>query len=298
MADHGTRTRYVQDKCRCALCKEANRLYYHELQARRRAAAEAHEAPKPKSGRKGKRRYKKLCPGVLGQPCPNKSHLRKDSIGGVCARCRVELARPRMVSPDRAREHVQQLGELGVGYKAVADAADVGKTAIAKILSGATRWIHPDTERKILEVDVDAMSDGVKIPSGPTRKMIARLRRLGLTKGDIALALGAQTPALQVAKRPQLTLRTQGAVERLLRRSEREQRRHRNKDDGQICDECGYEHGRVPRRQMLTREADLDLDRIQALYSCIYPDNPLARRRLRSDLTFETRRRRRIAKSR
>lgn len=48
MSEHGTRTKYVHDKCRCAKCRTANadyqRDYMYEWQQRKRKQARAERA--------------------------------------------------------------------------------------------------------------------------------------------------------------------------------------------------------------------------------------------------------------
>jgi hypothetical protein len=220
---HGTRARYVTG-CRCAECRAANTRAYHERQARAKAAAaELVAAPAPRlqewtlpNGSKGFRVYSRACPGVDGAPCPNGSHLRKDSKGGVCGRCRELLVWNGLVDAAPVRRHLRKLSRKGVGYKSVADAADVGRTALVELLSGRRRQIRKQAERRILAVTVEAIADHGIVDGAATWKLVDELIARGLRKGEIAQRLGMQRAALQLGKERVLA-RTAYAVARLYR---------------------------------------------------------------------------------
>lgn len=220
---HGTRARYVTG-CRCAPCRESNRLYYHQRQARAKALANevsAPAAPSPQTwtapdDTKRTRLYARACPGVNGSPCPTGSHLRKDSKGGCCGGCRMKLSGGALVSAERARAHLVALSAQGVGRDAVAAACDVAASSVAAIASGAKTQLRSDTERRILDVDVGAVADHGLVSARPTWKLIRKLLRGGLTRGAIAQRLGSKTPALQL-RHDQVLARTALAVERIYR---------------------------------------------------------------------------------
>lgn len=111
----GTRAKYVAVHCRCTKCRAANSRYViardqlakdaaRELGVRPIAqlAPQVWTAP---DGTKQVRLYKRACRGVNGEPCRYGSHLRKDSSGDVCLRCRPRLAATwnGLVSADAAR---------------------------------------------------------------------------------------------------------------------------------------------------------------------------------------------------
>ena len=222
--EHGTRARYVTG-CRCAECRAANTRAYHEHQARAVAAAvelaPVPPAPAPQlwtapDGSKRLRTYARACPGVDGAPCPNRSHLRKDSKGGVCGRCRELLVWNGLVDARPVLRHLRKLSRKGVGYKAVADAADVGRTTLVEILSGRKRTIRRQAERRVLAVTVEAIADHALVDGAPTWKLLHELIARGLRKGEIAQRLGMQRAALQIGKERVLA-RTAYAVARLHR---------------------------------------------------------------------------------
>lgn len=221
---HGTRARYVTG-CRCADCRGSNVRYYHQRQGRAKAAAlEIVTPPTPApqlwtapDGSKRIRVYARGCPGVHGDPCRLRAHLRKDSKGGVCRACRERLVWNGLADASRARTHVHRLSRHGVGYKSVAAAASVSIGVMAKIRSGEQRRIRADTERRILAVDRDAVAGGGTVPAGRTWRRIAILLDEGFPKAEIARRLGYKTPALQF-KRRRVLARTAARVERFYRR--------------------------------------------------------------------------------
>lgn len=228
---HGTRGRYVGGKCRCAPCREANRLYYHKRQAEIRAAiadvvAGPPAEPKPRTwrprggGPARTRVYKNGCPGApqLGG-CPWQSFLRKDSKGGLCIPCRSTLVMNPLVLVGRARSHIRRLGRAGVGYKSVADAAGVSRTICADVLAGRRKHIRKATEAAVLGVTKDAIADGAQVDAGPTWKILDALLARGFTKTFLAAQLGSSgnPPALQI-KRARCLASTALAVAKLGRR--------------------------------------------------------------------------------
>jgi hypothetical protein len=164
----GTRAKYVAAGCRCPKCRAANSRYVIACDARAKAAARelatgiAQPAPQTwtaPDGTKRTRVYRRACQGVNGV-CPYRSHLRKDSSGDVRLRCRPRLAGTwnGLVSADDVRAHLKRLSRQGVGYKSVANAADMAHTSLAKILAGTRHHLRAQTARRILAVDQDAIA--------------------------------------------------------------------------------------------------------------------------------------------
>lgn len=221
---HGTRARYVTG-CRCRPCTHANVLVYYEREAAAKAAAleldQVDGGPSPQAwtapdGTKKVRIYKRACPGINGEPCPHGSHLRKDSTGGICGRCRSKLVWNGLVPAKAARHHIVILSNRGVGYKSVADAACVSVTVVYKIMSGKKKRIRAKTSRSILEVDTDAIADHALVNAKPVWKMIDILvRKHGFTHATIAQRLGYARPLLQFGKKKVLA-KTKLKVARLL----------------------------------------------------------------------------------
>lgn len=221
---HGTRARYVCG-CRCQPCRGANARRLRERDAVGQALAREISAPPTPApqlwtapdGSKRIRVYARACPGVHGLPCPIRAHLRKDSKGGVCRACRGRLTWDGLVDAERARAHLFKLSRAGIGYKAVAAAADVAISVVAKIRSGERARIRASTERRILEVDRGAAADHTTVPARRTWRLIARLLEEGFTKAELARRLGYRTPALQF-RRWRVLAATAMRVEQLYQR--------------------------------------------------------------------------------
>lgn len=222
---HGTRARYVSG-CRCTECRASNTRAYHDRQARAKAAAAELAAPRRQksapqvwtapNGSKQTRLYKRACPGVHGKRCAKRSHLRKDSTGSVCANCRERLVWNGLVRATKTRRHLTRLSLQGVGYKSVADAADVGHTTLAKVLSGQHSSIRFQSEQRVLAVTVEAIADHALVDASETWRQLDSLCASGLPKAEIARRLGMQVPAIQIG-RERVLARTAYAVARLHR---------------------------------------------------------------------------------
>lgn len=228
---HGTRARYVTG-CRCPPCRASNTAYYHQRQARAKAlAAELPPVPAAAApqlwtapdGSQRVRTYARACPGVNGEPCALKAHLRKDSKGGCCRACREKLVWNGLVDAGPARAHLLALSELGIGRRSVEAACDVAGSLLEAIRGGQKTRIRKKTAARILSVDVGAMADHGLVSARETRRLLRRLRALGLyTRKEVARLLGstARVPSLQVGKRPKVLAATEARVRRLLRLEE------------------------------------------------------------------------------
>jgi hypothetical protein len=143
--------------------------------------------------------------------CANANYER----GRLAARRRGEWNG--LVDAAPARAHLRKLSRAGVGYKTAADAASVGKTTVAEILTGKKQQIRAQTARRLLAVTVAARADHSTVPAGRTWRLIERLLKEGFSKARIARELGMRSPALQL-RRTRVLARTQLAVEKLWRR--------------------------------------------------------------------------------
>ena len=225
---HGTKSRYVSG-CRCDECRNATAAYWRKQAKRARDIAADYEAPSggPASqvwtrpdGTKKVRVYARACPGIPGTPCPHSSHLRKDSTGGICARCRRKLAWNGLVPTDKVLAHLRKLSDKGVGYKQVADAADVGRTMVHLIMVGKRTMMRAQNEKRILEVDEGAIADKGLVDARPVWTMIRKLvRKHGYTKVAIARKLGQKGQGLQLGKR-RMTAKNAQKIEKLFRDAE------------------------------------------------------------------------------
>lgn len=203
---HGTRSRYVGARCRCDLCREANRVYYHARRALERERLAELDEPPPAppievTDGRGRRLYKRACPGLdSDQGCPFLTYLRKDSKRGLCLRCRAELVADYLVDARPAKRWIRRLSRKGIGYKSVADAASVARTNVQRILRGDKVQIRLSTERRILAVDAGAARGGSVVDARPTWRLIRLLLKEGFSKHRLALRLGCKSGALQFGR--------------------------------------------------------------------------------------------------
>lgn len=214
---HGVRARYVSG-CRCNACRAANTAYARQRAATAlRVVAELDVQQDAGELARGKRTYRRACPGLpRRRGCTFGSYLRRDSKGGLCAACRQEAAADRVVSAARARRHLAALSRQGIGRRAVAAASDVGETAISEITRGAKRQIRSSTERALLEVTADALADHATIDAADTWALVSELLEAGWSKAELARRLGYERPALQLGSERVLA-RTALRVRRLHR---------------------------------------------------------------------------------
>lgn len=220
----GTRAGYVSG-CRCRACRDANRDRYRNRQARiREMAAEVQPNGPGLPGTmvRGGREVRILrCPGTGGHPCVVKgaSWLKGRA---VCLAC-VERATvwDGQVPVARAREHLLELRERGVGYKSVAAACDVSHTTLGRVLANVGT-IRASTERRILAVDEGARADSALVPADRTNSIIAEMRARGFTLRHLGRLFGYQSPShLQVGALARVHASTEALAEKLWRRVER-----------------------------------------------------------------------------
>lgn len=101
------------------------------------------------------------------------------------------------VDASRAREHLRALSKAGVGKRAVAAASDVAVSVVDAVRGGRKARIRARTERRLLAVTVEMMSDGALTSARPALQMIEALRTEGFSKAELARRLGYASPALQ-----------------------------------------------------------------------------------------------------
>ncbi len=119
-----------------------------------------------------------------------------------------------IVSAEKARAHINRLAYHGVGRRAVGDACDVSDTILFEIATGKRQQIRARTERRILEVTLEAAADHALTDAAPTWKLLNTLLAAGYSKARLAIELGCKTPALQIRK-TQVHVRTAHDVRRL-----------------------------------------------------------------------------------
>jgi len=292
--EHGTRARYVAG-CRCDDCKRANREAYHRRQAEAKELAKRINAPRvpvpqmwtAPDGTQQVRFYQHACPGVDGQPCEWSAHLRSDSTGGCCNRCRMKLGWNGLVDASEARAHILRLSALGVGYKSVAEAATVGVTVVAQVRSGVKTKIRAQSAKRILEIDVSAKADQAFVPAKETHHLLKKLLRKGYTKTELAKRLGskAKTPALQLNSK-KVTVRNAHKVKKLYRDIIEEERKEAEilEEMKHFCTDCGRSHSKENRRRILRETLPATTEVLRELYPCFYDETDAKVQDLSRDL--------------
>lgn len=189
------------------------------------------------------------------------------------------------------RAHLAKLSKAGVGYKSAADAASVARSVVGKILSGERTQLRAATARRLLEVDEGAAAGGAVIDGRTTQANIRWLLAQGMTRGEIAQAIGNARPALQIEDRRVLAS-TAAKIAKLRRELEDELSAY----DGlaQVCVECGYSHAPEDRQRLVARMASLPPTDIMEAWPCFYRDDQVWRgagyQRLMRDLAAIRRR--------
>lgn len=206
---------------------------------------------------------------------------RRYNLGCRCDACRRansaychmrKKSPPAYVSVAEVRAHVLRLRRQGIGVRAIYAACDFHWRTLQKILTGQQKWIRPETAARILAVDEGARADSSTVPARPTYRAIARLLRLGLTRGEIARRIGLQRDKLDFRK-VRVELRTEHRILRLLREVEAEVERDRTMP--RICPDCAMSHARADRLESVARlyrwhDAPTFADAHEA-WPCIYP---------------------------
>lgn len=148
MREHGTRAKYVIDKCRCDACRIAS------------------------------------------------------TNAARVARARLE---PAYVLATPARDHVRSLMAAGMGPKTISLAAGVSTGGLSKLLygdykkRGPSKRIRKETAEKLLAVTTADAVGAQKINAAPTWRRLNEMIDAGIPKSQIAQALGAKGPGLQIA---------------------------------------------------------------------------------------------------
>jgi hypothetical protein len=119
-----------------------------------------------------------------------------------------------IVPATRAREHLAQLSERGIGRRTVGDVSGIADTVLSDIIAGRKVRIRARTERLILAVGTAAAADHALVSAAETWRLLDELVADGYNKADLARRLGYASRALQFS-RQQVTVRNAYDVRRL-----------------------------------------------------------------------------------
>lgn len=187
-----------------------------------------------------------------------------------------------LVPADAARAHLLELSRADVGRRAVAAASDVADTVLQEVRSGRKTQIRLSTEKRILEVDASARSDHARVPAGPTKAALKKLRSLGMTKTAISERLIGRKHPTQLGGTKRVLVSTEHAVGKLLR-EQLESVELSEKLCG-FCDECDAKHTAAKRQRILRHAEDRTPERLLEDWPHWWPSTPAGRALLRRDL--------------
>ena len=85
--------------------------------------------------------------------------------------------------------HIQKLRKAGIGYRAIAAAADIAKSTMAMILNGERLQIRKLHADRILAVDRTAMADRALVRAGRTARHLPFLVHEVLPSFGLSTAL-------------------------------------------------------------------------------------------------------------
>lgn len=120
------------------------------------------------------------------------------------------------IDATEARKHLLWLRANGVGRRTIEAEAGLSNSTVSKIASGRVQRIRPATAEKILAVHLGKAAGGTHVDAARTFAQVADLiDTVGMTRAEIALALGAQTPTLQIGRNGRVTRATADKVDAL-----------------------------------------------------------------------------------
>lgn len=205
--EHGTRTKYAHDRCRCLPCRMANSRYETARQAARRMPWRVHSVG---GGRLWIVRSADTREIAVRTHDPLEAAVRRDELNATFRRV-ADLREPLWASRGTVgtvRRHLAALAACGIGLHQVARLARLSRQRLQEIARG--RGLRPDrprrrrlkqaTAERILAVMTTGAAPGARVPAAETWRIVGELLAAGWTKGRIAQALGAERAALQLGR--------------------------------------------------------------------------------------------------
>jgi hypothetical protein len=127
----------------------------------------------------------------------------------------IEQPRPdRYINANEVRNHIAWLRTYGIGLRTIADRTKIARTTLQQLATGESKMVTPHNANLILAISTFAQPAAAHVDAAPTWALINDLLYLGYTKKAVALALGSNTPVLQVG-RTRITRRTADLVTQL-----------------------------------------------------------------------------------
>ncbi|OGF05229.1 MAG: hypothetical protein A2W00_04590 [Candidatus Eisenbacteria bacterium RBG_16_71_46] len=218
MREHGTRTKYMHDGCRCFPCRLAN-ADYESSRMRDRRAGECYQVRYSPVVRHYVVRHKDTGEIVLRTPDRDAAYAERDRLNRESGAPITPWATP--IEVLNVRKHLRRLQESGVGINTIAKAVPMSRTRLQEIYHnrGARpdrpdrRKLRRETAERILKVWPDPPGAAL-VDAGETWRLLNELLAAGYPKAHVAQALGKKMPALQIQKQCVLA-RTERAVQAL-----------------------------------------------------------------------------------
>lgn len=182
----------------------------------------------------------------------------------------LDTVRGDLVPAGPAKRHLRELSKQGVGYKAAADAAGVGRTLVSNILQGYQRHVRRYVEAAILGVSRENLAPGALVKSGKVQRAVRELQGLGMTKAAIALELGYARGAVQFDRTERVRRSTEVAVLDLLERVRFRRSRAGQRLTVEQCHDCGLSHLENFRRSELKTYTPEEIADLPQTWPCLY----------------------------
>lgn len=122
----------------------------------------------------------------------------------------VGASRPLTCDAGEARDHLQALGEAGLGLRAAAQLTGIGYTTLRDLRQGRQARCRTATADAVLGLTFVATVDGKRIPKDDAVELVRRLSRAGVERQELAAMLGYRHPCVDFvgAHRKSITVRT------------------------------------------------------------------------------------------
>lgn len=113
----------------------------------------------------------------------------------------IEVAPKKKISSASAREHILFLASKGIGLGAIANQVGTNRATIQYIKRGKYKNISTELSKKILAVPSIAREPNAFTDAEPVKLLLAQLKEKGVTKKDVAIAIGAKDGRLVVHRK-------------------------------------------------------------------------------------------------
>lgn len=122
------------------------------------------------------------------------------------------------IDATETRDHILWLRDNGIGRRSIAARTGLSTSNIARIAKGTVTRIRPTTADKILAIHLGVALGRTAVDASRTLAQVDDLvTHCGMTRSEIAAALGMRTRALQIGRTGRVTRNNAERVEQLWR---------------------------------------------------------------------------------